>query len=277
MLKRTVLALVLMSATAAVLQPEIFYPWKDTYIGALDAAGWPGLVIAPAKDRAFAFLLRVEREGEAAEGGDFYYLVSQVGPHSPDGLYARVRFDLGLPFRMGRDTPILMKPPPRKTTLTVEWSRRDETTVIGRILCPPDVRVTIVHYFPWDLEGEYALLPDGQVRGRSGVSPAFHYVIWTSRWLALTFGEDLVQVGAQHLRADDGKMDSGQERNSARFFGRGAQDKCPGFGQKVIGFGDAEIAERHVVFACVRQGIGGRGNQINTQVAEDTFETELFK
>jgi hypothetical protein len=181
MLKRTFLALVLVFATAAVLQPEIFYPWKDTYIGALDAAGWPGLVIAPAKDRAFAFLLRVEREGEAAEGADFYYLVSQVGPHSPDGLYARVRFDLGLPFRMGRDTPILMKPPPRRTTLTVEWSRRDETIVIGRILCPPNVRVTIVHYFPWDLEGEYTLLPDGQVRGKSGGSPAAHYMIWTSR------------------------------------------------------------------------------------------------
>ncbi len=181
MIKKTVLALVLVFLATAVLEPEIFYPWKDTYIGALDAAGWPGLVIAPAKDRAFAFLLRVEREGEAAEGGDFYYLVSQVGPHSPDGLYARVRFDLGLPFRMGRDTPILMKPPPRKKTLTVEWSRRDERTVIGRILYPEDVRVTIVHYFPWDLKGEYSLLADGQVRGRSGTPAATSYLIWTSR------------------------------------------------------------------------------------------------
>ena len=181
MIKKTVLALVLTVSTAALLEPEIFYPWKDTYIGALDAAGWPGLVIAPAKDCAFAFLLRIEREGEAAEGGDLYYLVSQVGPHSPDGLYARVRFDLGLPFRMGRDTPILMKPPPRRTTLTIEWSRRDEKIVIGRILYPEDARVTIVHYFPWDLKGEYALLPDGQVRGRAGGSPGTAYLIWTSR------------------------------------------------------------------------------------------------
>jgi hypothetical protein len=181
MIKRAVLAFVLVLSVASVVEPEIFYPWKETYIGALDATGWPGLVIAPAKDRAFAFLLRVEREGEAAEGADLYFLVSQVGPHSPDGLYARIKFDLGLPFRMGRDTPILMKPPPRKKTLTVEWSRRDERIVIGRILYPEDVRVTIVHYFPWDLKGEYSLLADGQVRGNAGAPPGTSYLVWTSR------------------------------------------------------------------------------------------------
>ncbi len=118
------------------LSPEIFYPWTGTYIGALDAAGWPGLVFAPTGDSAFAFVLRVEREGEAAEGADLYYLVSEVGAHSPDGLYARMRFDLGLPLKLGRATPILMKPSPRRMALTIEWSRRDERTVIGRIVCP---------------------------------------------------------------------------------------------------------------------------------------------
>ncbi len=181
MTKRSVLILALLLVGTSFLAPEIFYPWKDTFVGSLDGPGWPGLVIAPAKDCAFAFLLRVERLGETAEGGDFYYLVSQVGPHSPDGLYARVKFDLGLPFKMGKDTPILMKPPPRKLTLTFEWSRRDETIVIGRILYPGDVRVTIVHYFPWDLTGEYTLLADGQVQGRCGVPGNPSYLIWTSR------------------------------------------------------------------------------------------------
>jgi hypothetical protein len=181
MTKKTLLVLGLLLIGTSSLAPEIFYPWKDTFVGSLDGPGWPGLVIAPAKDCAFAFLLRVERVGEAAEGGDFYYLVSQVGPHSPDGLYARVKFDLGLPFKMGKDTPILLKPPPRKLTLTVEWSRRDEKTVIGRILCPEGVRVTIVHYFPWDLKGEYALLADGQVQGRCGAPGNPSYLIWTSR------------------------------------------------------------------------------------------------
>jgi len=180
MTRRSLIAFGLFVVVAA-LSGEIFYPWKDTHIGALDASGWPGLVIAPAGDAAFAFVLHVEREGEAAEGADLYYLVSEVGAHSPDGLYARVRFDLGLPFKLGRATPILMKPSPRRTALTLEWSRRDERTVIGRITIPADVKVTLLHYFPWGTKGEYTVLPDGQVRGRSGAAPGQYYRIWTSR------------------------------------------------------------------------------------------------
>ena len=180
-MKKVLLAIGLLVMATVPLSPEIFYPWKNTYIGALDAPAWPGLVIAPAANCAYAFVLRVEREGEAAEGSDFYYLVSQVGALSPDGLYARIRFDLGLPFKLGRATPILMKPSPRREALTLEWSRRDENTVIGRIVCPEDVRVTLVHYFPWGLKGEYALLPDGQVCGRSKGAASQAYRIWTSR------------------------------------------------------------------------------------------------
>jgi hypothetical protein len=181
MTKRTVLIWGLLIVLALPLTPEIFYPWKETYVGALDASGWPGLVIAPTGDSAFAFVLRVEREGEAAEGGDFYYLVSEVGAHSPDGLYARMRFDLGLPFKLGRATPILMKPSPRRQALTVEWSRRDERSVIGRIVCPEGVRVTLVHYFPWGGKGEFRLLPDGEILGRSAAPASPAYLIWTSR------------------------------------------------------------------------------------------------
>ena len=181
MTKKTIFLFGLLLVGTAALTPEVFYPWKDTFVGALDGPGWPGLVIAPAKDCAFAFLLRLERDGESAEGADLLYLVSEVGPHSPDGLYARVRLDIGLPFGMGKDTPILMKPPPRRQTLTFEWSRRDERIVIGRILCPEGIRVTIVHYVPWDLKGEYALLADGQVRGRGNGPASPSYLIWTSQ------------------------------------------------------------------------------------------------
>lgn len=181
MVKKASLALALLIAAGLSLSAEVFYPWKEIYIGALDAAGWPGLAIAPSGSCAYAFLLRVERDGETAEGADLYYLVAEVGPHSPDGLYARVRFDLGLPFGMGASTPILMKPPPRRQVLTLEWSRRDERTVIGRIVCPEGVRVTLVHYAPWEIEGQYALLPDGQVRGRSGRADDPVYLLWTSQ------------------------------------------------------------------------------------------------
>jgi hypothetical protein len=62
---------------------EIFYPWKDVYIGSLDAAAWPGLVIAPSRESAFAFRFRVEKEGRVAESSDLFFLVSEVGPNSP--------------------------------------------------------------------------------------------------------------------------------------------------------------------------------------------------
>ncbi len=179
--RRASLVIALLVAGVLFLRPEIFYPWKETYIGALDAPGWAGLAIAPSGTCAYAFLLRVERNGETAEGADLYYLVSEVGPHSPDGLYARVRLDLGLPFRMGAATPILLKPPPRRQTLTLEWSRRDERTVIGRLVCPEDVRITLVHYSPWEAGSEYALLPDGQVRGRPGREGDPVYLSWVSR------------------------------------------------------------------------------------------------
>ncbi len=181
MVKRTTLALLALLVLGALLKPEIFYPWKETFIGSLDAPGWPGLVLAPSAGSAYAFWLRVERNGETAEGADLYYLVSEIGPHSPDGLYARVRFDLGLPFKLGAATPILMKPSPRRDALTLEWSRRDERIVIGRITCPGDVKVTIVHYVPWGLKGEYTVLPDGEVRGRVGPAGSPAYLIWTSR------------------------------------------------------------------------------------------------
>jgi hypothetical protein len=181
MTKKTILALGLLIAAARPLTSEVFYPWKQVYIGALDASGWPGLVVAPTAETAFAFVLRVEREGESAEGEDFYYLVSEVGPHSPDGLYAKMRFDLGLPFKMGRATPVLMKPSPRKKSLTVEWSRRDERTVIGRIIVPEDVRVTLLYYFPWDRKGEYEVLADGAVSGHSAMASGPSYLVWTSR------------------------------------------------------------------------------------------------
>ncbi|MEN6310251.1 MAG: hypothetical protein ABFD80_01790, partial [Acidobacteriota bacterium] len=131
MIRRSVPFILLLLLLVPGLKPEVFYPWKDTFIGALEGSAWPGLVIVPGKDSAFAFVLKVEKEGQTAERGDFFYLVSQVGPHSPDGEYACVKFDLDLPFKKAEDTPILIKSGRKKRILTFEWSRRDENTVIG--------------------------------------------------------------------------------------------------------------------------------------------------
>jgi neutral trehalase len=163
------------------LQAEIFYPWKGTHIGALEGKEWFGLVLAPDKGVFFGLRLRVQKEGQTAEGEDFFYLVSEVGPHSPDGSYSRVAADLSLPFKQGNDTPVLIKPPSKSNTLTLEWSRQDERTVLGRIRAPKNITFQIIHYFPWGLKGKYRLQPDGQVQGENEEGKSYHYLFWTHR------------------------------------------------------------------------------------------------
>ena len=180
--------LFLLAAAALVLllfismaPAEVFYPWKDVYIGALEGAGWPGIVIAPNRESAFGFALKVEKDGKVAEPGDFFYLVSEVGPNSPDGQYARMKFDLGLPFNQGKDTPIRIKPSSKSKTLTLEWSRKDEKTIVGRVRCPKGIKVFLVFNSLWDVPASYHLEADGHVQGQSGESRKQNFVLWTDR------------------------------------------------------------------------------------------------
>jgi len=159
---------------------EIYYPWKDVYMGALDAAAWPGIVIAPSRDCAYAFRLRIEKDGRIAEAGDFFYLVSEVGPNSPDGQYARMKYDLDLPFQKGIETPVRIKDSSVSAVLTLEWSRQDEKTIIGRVRGPAGVKISLVFYFPWDGRGFYELQPDGHVRGRAAAGKT-GFICWTDR------------------------------------------------------------------------------------------------
>lgn len=179
-IRKTSLVLLFFFFAYLFTKAEIFYPWKDVYIGSLQADSWPGLVVAPHEENIFAFRLRVKKEDQVTEGKDFLFLISEVGPHAPDGQYARVKMDLSLPFNMEADTPILIKPSPKSETLIFEWSRQDERTVLGRIISPETVELGLIHYFPWDFKGEYRLLPDGQVAGESDSSKRFHYLFWTS-------------------------------------------------------------------------------------------------
>ncbi len=190
----TCLVIIAIMATATIplfLKSEIFYPWGGTFVGALEGGAWPGMVLALDENSVFAFVLRIEKDGSIVEREDFSYLVAEVGPHSPDGQYSRIRFDLSLPFKEGPATPILMKPSRRGDTLTFEWSRRDERIVIGRILLPRDVRLSLTHYFPWERTGRYERLPDGQVQGRSGTEGNGRvYLFWSN-----AEGETVSSVG----------------------------------------------------------------------------------
>jgi len=159
------------------LNAEIYYPWKNVFIGALDSNNWAGLVFVPEKENVFGFKIVAKKENKTAEGIDFLYLISEVGPHAPDGSYARVKMDLGLALGRGKDTPVLKKPSKKSETLIFEWSRKDEKTVIGKISIPKDVEIQIIHYFPWNLSGKYTLLEDGQIKGISS-SQKYHYLFW---------------------------------------------------------------------------------------------------
>jgi hypothetical protein len=176
-----ILLLILISFCLLIqgIHAEITYRWKDVYIGALEAGAWGGLVLAPNQESVFAFRIQIEKENEIADGNDILYLISEVGPHSPDCTYARLKLDLSLPFKRGNETPILIKPPSRKDTLTLEWSRQDEKTVIGRISAPPGIKINLVHYFPWNYEGTYSTLPEGQIKGESSNLNKYHYLVWT--------------------------------------------------------------------------------------------------
>jgi len=163
------------------VKAEIPYQWKDVYIGALDADNLVGMLLAPHPECAFSFRIRTKKQDEAVEGIDHLFLISGVGPHSPDGQYARVKLDLGLPFGKEDGTPILKKPSKKQTTLVMEWSRQSEKTVIGRIFVPSGIEVDLIHYFPWDFKGLYQPLANGHVRGESATPEKHYYLFWTSR------------------------------------------------------------------------------------------------
>lgn len=162
------------------LNAEIYYPWTNVYIGALDAKAWAGLVIAHDEESVFAFRIRVKKENELADGIDLLYLVSEVGPHSPDGKYARLKMDMSLPFGEKEETPILKKPSSNSDTLVFEWARKDENTVVGKIRAPKYIELHLIHYFPWNNKGTYQILPDGQIKGESLSSENYHYLQWIS-------------------------------------------------------------------------------------------------
>lgn len=166
------------------LRAQVFYPWKDVQVGSLEGRSWNGLTMIPAKDAGFAFRFKVERDGQIIDGDNLYYMVSEVGPHAPDGLFARVRFDLSLPLlpqERRPETPILIKPSPPKNTLTLEWSRQDEHTVVGRLTAPAGMAVHLIAYFPWDFKGGYRVLPDGLIQGESRSQKPSRFLLWTDR------------------------------------------------------------------------------------------------
>jgi len=88
-------------------------------IEALDPDAWNGVVfMAKAYQQQVSFGLQVgSRHGGFLDGEKIFNAVNEVGPHAPDASYCRVSW----------------RHPPQQAPITLEWSRLDETTVVGRL------------------------------------------------------------------------------------------------------------------------------------------------
>lgn len=97
-------------------------------------------------------------DGTRVVGPDFLYLVHEVGPHDPDGRYARMAFDLSLPLGMGQDTPVLEKGG-REPDLILEWGRTTDAIVV-RLVVRTSCTIELEGYAPWDWESRWRSTAD---------------------------------------------------------------------------------------------------------------------
>ncbi len=102
-------------------------------IESLDPDGWNGMVfIAKAYEQKISFALRVgSRREHFLDGDKIFRAVNEVGPHAPDASYCRVSW----------------RHPSRNAPVTMEWSRIDSTTVVGRLNSTQGLQLVLETYF----------------------------------------------------------------------------------------------------------------------------------
>jgi len=120
--------------------------FESIHVDALDADAWNGVVFAA---RAFGqpsdFAFRFGSFSQTfVDGAAIFDAVREVGPHAPDASYCRMSWSV----------------PPRNALITLEWSRIDETTVVGTITADSDFQIILETYIPlagtsWGLPGVY--------------------------------------------------------------------------------------------------------------------------
>ena len=122
-------------------------------VGALEARRWAGLVFAAGPDEGIGLrLVFTTPDGRRRELEDWYWMVSRVGPHAPDGSYARMEFDLAAePSPSSR---------PGESTLILEWSRREDAVALRAVARAPG-RVELVGDAPWGWGARWEETPDG--------------------------------------------------------------------------------------------------------------------
>jgi len=122
-------------------------------IDALDPEAWNGITfLARAFNQPTPFALRVGSRSEGfLDGNEIFDAVGEVGAHAPDASYCRMAW----------------RHHPREALVRLEWSRLDETTVVGRLTAPRDFQLVLETYFPylevsWGTQGYYSVAESGQ-------------------------------------------------------------------------------------------------------------------
>jgi hypothetical protein len=122
--------------------------FERIHIGALDPDSWNGLLfLGKAFNQPVPFGLRIgSRSGNFLDGGDIFDAVGEVGPHAPDASYCRLSW----------------RHHPRAALVTLEWSRIDPSTVVGRLTAARDFQLVLETYFPylevsWGTQGFYSV------------------------------------------------------------------------------------------------------------------------
>lgn len=113
--------------------------FENVMIEALDPDAWNGVVfMATAYRQQISFALRVgSRRGQFLDGEKVFHAVSDVGPHAPDASYCRVGW----------------RHPAHEAPVTMEWSRLDDATVVGRLNSHQGLQLVLETYFPRSSNG----------------------------------------------------------------------------------------------------------------------------
>jgi len=118
-------------------------------VDSLDAEAWSGVVFAAkAFGQSSSFALRFGSfSGTFVDGASIFDAIHEVGPHAPDASYCRVSWQV----------------PPRAAPVTLEWSRINETTVVGRITAEQNFQTVLETYLPfaggtWGLPGVFSVM-----------------------------------------------------------------------------------------------------------------------
>jgi len=210
-------------------------PATDVRVGAFDADAWNGIVflaqnqlgqnhLGQDQGQPFAFGLRVgSRNGSFLDGHDIYAAVSEVGPHSPDDSYCRMSW----------------RHPPGEARITLEWSRADTNTVVGRLNAAASVQLVLEAYL-----SHAGVSPEGTF----SVSESDHAVLG-ERFFDGVFGTTLkflIETDRPVTSAGTyGSLDD--IRNSMRASGRLNATGDPSPGAAAIEFSAGESGTGHFV------------------------------